>query len=261
MTLWMPILEDVAIEVQCGVQAFLEEHDPSEVVGIGKDGTPTKLIDKIAEDIIIEKTLELPLNILSEEAGFIDRGEDKTLVIDPIDGTNNAVMGLPFYSVCLAVGTENVSDIEAGLVRNLVTGTTYKAEKGKGAFKDNKPIKTRSFDPENSIFCAYLGRKAPDFCVELMKFPNKARYLGSTALEMCYVAKGSMDLFIQMGQNIRIVDVASACLILTEAGGFIVDEKLRPFDMEFDILARKTIVAVGDRAVLNLEQVKKITSV
>lgn len=259
MTEWTAILEDIAIEVQCGVQAFLEEHDPSEVVGIGKDGTSTKMIDKIAEDIIIERTSEQPLNILSEECGFLDRGADKTLVIDPIDGTNNAVMGMPIYSVCLAVGTEKVSDIEAGLVRNLITGATFKAEKGKGAFQDGKPIHTRKFDPDNSIFCAYLGRKAPDFCFELLKYPKKARYLGSTALEMCYVAKGAMDLFIQMGQNIRVVDVAAACLILKEAGGVIVDETLQPFDMEFDIMARKTILAAGDKAVLKLEEVRRIT--
>ena len=69
-------------------------------IGIGADGTPTKYIDKFAEDIAIDfiKKSKLNVNILSEEAGFLDFNGDYTFILDPIDGTRNAVRGIPIYS-------------------------------------------------------------------------------------------------------------------------------------------------------------------
>ena len=91
---------------------------------MGADGTPTLSIDKVAEDVIVEYITEndIQLNILSEEAGYIDNQAEKTLVIDTIDGTYNSVMGIPFYSVSMAIGTKSMADVEAGLVQNVVTG-------------------------------------------------------------------------------------------------------------------------------------------
>ena len=84
-------------------------------VGIGADGTPTKYIDKIAEDVAINfiKKSKIKVNILSEEAGFIDLGGEYTFVLDPIDGTRNAYRGIPFYSVSLAVGKSKISDSDS----------------------------------------------------------------------------------------------------------------------------------------------------
>jgi fructose-1,6-bisphosphatase/inositol monophosphatase family enzyme len=251
-TSWLPLLEEIATAVHTEIRSKIDSIDPAEFVCMGKDGTATKLIDKLAEDVILEKVKDQPMNILSEEAGYIDKGAEHTLVIDPIDGTNNSAWGLPLYSVSLAVGNEKVSDVEAGIVKNLATGDTFKAEKGSGAFYKDHPIKVRPYKEESSVFCAYLGKKAPDFCYEILKVPGKARYLGSTALEMCYVAKGDFDLFIQSGQNIRVIDVAASCLILKEAGGKIYDGDLNEFDMNFDIDQRKTVIAVGDDAVLDV---------
>jgi fructose-1,6-bisphosphatase/inositol monophosphatase family enzyme len=70
-----------------------------EPAGMGADGTLTNKIDLISENSVREvlKRHGNPVNILSEEAGFIDFGREKTLVLDPIDGTYNALNGIPFY--------------------------------------------------------------------------------------------------------------------------------------------------------------------
>ena len=104
-------------------------------IGVGADGTPTKLIDKVAEDIAIEKIQEspLPVNLLSEEIGFMDFGGIYTIILDPIDGTRNAVRGIPFYAVSVAIGKDRLKDTEYGVVINIPTGDTFFAEKGKGA--------------------------------------------------------------------------------------------------------------------------------
>ena len=68
--------------------------------GIGADGTTTKYVDKIAEDSAvsyIEKS-KIKVNILSEEAGFLDRDGKYTFVMDPIDGTRNAYRGIPLLA-------------------------------------------------------------------------------------------------------------------------------------------------------------------
>ena len=87
-------------------------------IGIGADGTPTEYIDKIAEDIAIryiEKS-RIPVNLLSEEAGYIDRDGEYTFVLDPIDGTRNAIRGIPFYSTSLAIGRDTLDSVEYGIV-------------------------------------------------------------------------------------------------------------------------------------------------
>src|SRR5207245_327962 len=78
------------------------------------------------------------LNVLSEEAGYIERGGKATLVLDPIDGTHNAIRGVPAYSVSLAIGHERLSDVQEALVRDLVSGATYYAAKGGGLVLDLK---------------------------------------------------------------------------------------------------------------------------
>ena len=125
------LLEEIAEAVHLAVRDR-EGEDLSAEMGIGADGTPTQKIDRIAEEAILETLNEHgnPLNVLSEEADFIDNGAEQTLVIDPIDGTYNALAGIPFYSVSLAVGKEVMSDIEFGLIRDLANGTVYHSEKG-----------------------------------------------------------------------------------------------------------------------------------
>ena len=115
------LLLELADAVQRAVAQM--EGDPGEIVGRGADGAPSARIDQAAEAAVL-RVLEYEgssLNVLSEEAGFVGRKGDSTLVLDPIDGTHNAVRGVPAYSVSLAIGQTALSDIEEGLVRDLVT--------------------------------------------------------------------------------------------------------------------------------------------
>ena len=104
---------------------------------------------------------KLKWNILSEEAGFIDNGGDKTLVIDPIDGTYNAVIGIPFYSVSLALGTSTMSDVNMAYVRNIVTGDSYEAVKGEGAKLNGRKIHVRPLS-KDMVLLIYMGRHATE---------------------------------------------------------------------------------------------------
>ncbi|MCK5309380.1 MAG: sugar kinase, partial [Thermoplasmata archaeon] len=82
-------------------------------VAIGADGTDTSYVDKVAEDVILEfmDQNDVQSNLLSEEVGFVDRGFDEVLVIDPVDGTYNASRGIPFFSISIARGRKLLSDL------------------------------------------------------------------------------------------------------------------------------------------------------
>ncbi len=229
-----------------------ETYDKGKELRQGADGTPTLAIDQAAEDIIVKhvRDNDLPFNILSEEAGFVDNGKKGTLVIDPIDGTHNCVAGLPLYTVSLAAGTSRLSDITAGLVMNLVTGETYWAEKGKGAFKDGRPIRAREYSPYRSFSIVYMGKYSSPENFRVARHSVRARALGCASLEMCIVAEGKADAYYMncevREKSIRVIDIAASALILREAGGDIVDLTGRPLDMRFDLSERSNILAYGD---------------
>lgn len=247
------ILEAVAAIVAKGVASLPAGFVGEEEVGMGASGSATSKIDKFAEDIIIDyvKREKLGLNILSEEVGLIDLGEDKTLVIDPVDGTANFHAQIPFYSISLAIGDSRMSDVTHGLVRNLVNGETYYAEKGKGAWLNDKAVKTRKYARQNSMFLAYVGNDTDPSTWRLVDIPRRIRSLGCASLEMCHIARGQVDGFYfncrDMKKKMRIVDIAASALILREAGGEIYDLNGGVLDMRFSLDDRANFLAVGDR--------------
>ena len=221
----------------------------------GADGTPTLSIDQLAEDVILDfvKEKDLPYNVLSEEAGFIDRKQSQTLVIDPIDGTHNSVAGIPFYSVSLAVGTKSLRDVEAGVVMNLMTRETYWAEKGKGAYKDDERIRVRAYSPSNSLFLVYLGKYSSAKNFQVARQAMRARAMGCASLEMCLVAEGKADAYYMNCEvherSIRVIDIAASTLVLREAGGDVVDLRGKPLDIGFDLAQRSNLLGYGDARV------------
>ena len=245
-------LERMAQHVKDRIDNLPVMFERGEEIMEGADGTPTTSIDKVAEDVIVSYVEEkdLPFNILSEEIGYVDRGAEETLVVDPIDGTNNAVMGLPFFSVSLAIGTQSLMDVRMGLVRNLVTGTSYYSEKGKGAFKDGLLIHSRDFRPDSSLFLIYMGKYASYETMRVVKSFERGRSIGCASLEMCMVAEGMVDGYYmnceKHDKSIRVVDIAASALILREAGGELLDLSGRPLDMPFNLEVRSNFAAIGD---------------
>ena len=165
------LLETISDQVRKKVNSLPQDFDRSKELCMGADGTPTLSIDKVAEDVIVEYITdkEIELNILSEEAGYIDNKAEKTLVIDPIDGTYNSVMGIPFYSVSMAIGTKSMADVEAGIVQNVVTGELFYAEVGKGAFRDGCRLSVRKYLQKQSTLFVYMGRHSKVDCYHVTK--------------------------------------------------------------------------------------------
>lgn len=240
----------LADAVQQAVSTITE--DPGEVMGRGADGAPSLRIDRVAESAalrLIERE-RVPLDILTEEAGSIRRDGEATLVLDPIDGTHNAVRGIPFYAVSIAIGRDTLGGVEEGLVRDLVSGGTYYAAKGRGATFNGKPIRVRPFNPDESVASIYIGTNAHADSALVAGRIRRARSLGSAALELCLVARGASDMYYLhsavRAAELRVVDIAAGVLIVREAGGHVDDLQGRKLDMPLTLEARTNLVAYGD---------------
>ena len=187
-------VKELLLELADAVQHAVAEiaEDPAEVLGRGADGAPSTRIDRVAEEAVL-RVLEYEdarLNVLSEEAGFVDRDGDATLVLDPIDGTHNVLRGVPAYSVSIAIGRSRLADVEEGLVRDLVSGATYYAAKGHGAKLNGRPIRVHGYDPKDLLFSVYLGTNADRDAARIASLARRVRNLGAASLDLCLVARG-----------------------------------------------------------------------
>ncbi|MCH1512169.1 MAG: inositol monophosphatase [Acidimicrobiales bacterium] len=171
--------------------------------------------DVIADTIAIPLLLDAGLGVISEESKSQGLDRPVVAIIDPIDGSTNASLGIPWFSTSIcALDSEGLL---VALVCNQATGVTYMAERGSGAEKDGMPVQpstTKTVDDAVLVFnglpTEYLGWK-------------QYRTLGSAALDLCGVADGSFDGFIDFSSGLSAWDYAGAALICNEAGVKITD--------------------------------------
>ena len=252
----MDTLAAIADAVQRAVRAVPDGVDLGEEICMGADGTPTSQIDKIAENTVLMfiESNKVPLNVLSEEIGFVDNGAKDTLILDPIDGTRNAVLGIPYYTVSLAVTGSDLNGVHTALLRNLVTGDEYRAEKGRGATYNGKRIHVKKgYDPKDLTLNIYLGRSSDPYAYSVAKRVKASRSMGCASLDMAMIALGRADGFLMQSENythsIRIVDIAASALILREAGGEIYNLDGTVFNMPLDLGYRANFLAVSVKEV------------
>lgn len=202
----------------------LRENMP---IGKGAGGDLTYPIDKKAEDVVFEEVdkLDEPLTLISEEYGHKDiKGGGNILLIDPIDGSRNALSGVPFFSTSIAlVKGDSISQTELGYVINLLTGDEFWAEKGGGAFFNGIPAQTQQDDACKIIaYEAQTPRIHVPAILPLLSLFNRTRCLGSIALDLALLSNGSVSVFSAPGPS-RSFDFAAGYLLVKEAGGIITD--------------------------------------
>ncbi|XP_003976933.2 inositol monophosphatase 1-like isoform X2 [Takifugu rubripes] len=171
--------------------------------------------------------------------------DNPTWIIDPIDGTTNFVHRFPFVSV--SVGFAVKKEIEFGIVYSCAEDKMYTARRGGGAFCNGEPINvSQQEDISQSLVLTEMGfKKNPEHFKTMLRNINAIltipvhgiRCPGSAAINMCLVACGSADAYYHMG--IHCWDMAGGAVIVTEAGGVVMDVSGGPFDL----MSRRLIVA------------------
>ncbi len=249
----LEILYRVALAVQRVFREAMTSPHRGDVVAMGADGTPTEELDRHAESEILSilDAEGVDWDLVSEEAGHVARGGSRTLVVDPIDGTMNALRNLPFSTVSLALGSKTLSGVDLGLVRDLHRGTTYWAARGEGAYRDGLPVRTRPWNDRAEVFFVNLGQRATARAVGVAGKVRRVRSLGCASFEMLMVAQGGADVYLfENGEplrNLRATDIAAAYRILLEAGGGAADAGGRSLEsFPLGIEQRTSVMAWGD---------------
>jgi fructose-1,6-bisphosphatase/inositol monophosphatase family enzyme len=249
----LEVLFRICYAVRHAVRQSETSPKRADIVAMGADGTPTEEIDRVAEAQVLS-TLEaegVDWNVLSEEIGFVRRGGSRVLVVDPVDGSHNALRGIPLSTISLGLGRDSLDGIDLGVVQNLDDGVLYWAQKGRGAFRDGKPIRVRPWEPRRELFCVNLGKHSTPRALRLAEKGRRVRSLGCASLEIAMVAQGSADAYYfendTDGRNLRVTDIAAAFLLVREAGGGISDAKRRSLgEFPLDLGRRTSVLAWGD---------------
>ncbi|MCC7202389.1 MAG: hypothetical protein IT393_07005 [Nitrospirae bacterium] len=228
---WIEILRGIGKRLFAEIPAIAGSADAAVHIRHGASGDQTFLIDETAETIIIEALEKTAgtgkgFTLISEECGIKKFGaeSDIYILVDPIDGSNNAKRGVPYYAASIAVlDGRRLENLIAGYVLDLSSGKEYWAVKGEGAWCNGTRINCHGTEEfEMVAYEASVPRKDIDRILPVLRSAKKVRCLGATALDLSIMASNAIDLLL-VATPARSFDFAAGMLILKEAGGIITD--------------------------------------
>ena len=160
---------------------------------------------------------------ITEESGKI-KGDENTIIIDPIDGTSNFIHGIPHVGIIIAKMTDN--EITDGIIYNPILNEFFWSSKGKGSWCNNRRL--RVSNRANLTDCLIgtglpFGKRIYDKYLleidEILKSTAGIRRLGAAGLDLAYVAAGKLDSFWE--NDLNLWDISTGILLVKEAGGRI----------------------------------------
>ncbi|WP_296804158.1 bifunctional NADP phosphatase/NAD kinase [uncultured Methanobrevibacter sp.] len=275
---------EIIKEVSRAIRPYVGKPESGEKVKIGADGTPTSFIDIVAEEKVINILKNAPVlsYIVSEEIGELKLGkgtkrsisltqelrrddiEDEErpkfiFLVDPIDGTSNAIKEIPAFGISIAVASvpegrlATLNDVELGFISNFGNGNFFEAEKGKGCWLNNEEVHPSNIINFSDITLGGFTKSGTSSASQLVDNARRMRVLGSVVLEISYVASGRYDAFIDL-RGSRIIDIAASKLILEEAGGIITDKYGEKLNNKLSI-HEKTIVIAANNKILHKQMI------
>jgi myo-inositol-1(or 4)-monophosphatase len=206
--------------------------------------------DKKAEEIVYTELRRArpDYSFLMEESGVVEGtdGQHRWLV-DPLDGTTNFLHGIPIFAVSIAL--ERQGQIVAGVIFNPAMDELYTAERGGGAFLNDRRLRvsgrSKLVDSVIGTGVPHLGRgDHGNYLLQMrnvMAEVSGIRRMGAAALDLAYVAAGRLDGFWEEG--LSPWDIGAGIIMIREAGGFVTN-----FDGEQDVIESKAIIA-GNEAI------------
>lgn len=218
---------EVAIKAAREAGKILEKHLEADIIKSVKHDKSISVAADAESEEVIKKILSKAFpehSILGEETGMTGNESKYVWHVDPVDGTRNFAHGIPLFSVSIALLYEE--NLQIGVVYNPASRSLFYAEKGKGAYLNNKKIFMSKDGPERSMITCNRGRNAIDEKIfrELlhdlpMGIVASVRDFGCTSLDISYVAQGALEAVISLGLN--TYDFAAGVLIAQEAGAKI----------------------------------------
>ena len=259
-------LLDLAVEVAVEAAELVRVQRREGVEVAGTKSSPVDVVtevDRASERLIYDRlmTARPDDGFLGEEVASSESSSGVVWVVDPIDGTVNFLYGIPYYAVSIAASVDG--EPAAGVVLNVVSGETFTATRGGGAFRDGVSLRVGSDGPPPELSQRLVGTgfnyladvkvKQTVAVSALLHEVRDVRRMGSAALDLCAVAAGRVDAFVEEGLNPW--DMAAGGLVATEAGarlethpgvggsGCVVCAPADGFDTFLDLVARAGFLA------------------
>ena len=246
MSPWLEICRSAVVDVRAVLAAMPGIEERSRSIGQGEGGDITSAIDQAVESAILKRLEGEDVHIVSEEYGV--KGDGRwTVVIDPIDGSQNAERGIPYFALSVAVADGNtMDDVVFGFVYDFGANEEWTATRGGGAFLSGKPL---AVAPRDHIQLLSLEATKATLVAEklpaLSLLTDRVRIMGAQAITFCHLAAGRTDAVVVLKPS-RSVDLAAAQLLVREQGfaihlvdgGTIGEHPL-------DLIGRSRVVAAG----------------
>lgn len=213
-------------------------------LGVGADGAATLAADRAAEEAIVEHLAPLGLAVVSEESGNLVRpwsGDEPWICLDPLDGSRNFRLGHPPWAsvIGLVLGGQPI----AGFVLDHTSGRRWWASSGSGAWVDGRPAR-----PTGAGLLAVPSVSSLE--AARLRVPagyQRVRMSGSTAIDLCRVADGSLGAFVDVDRGVvHPHDLAGPLAILIEAGAAVARLDRAPIVIEPDPSATIRLAAAAD---------------
>lgn len=256
---WLELCPKISQKVEESIANSRNDPNVTTITKIGADGTPTHKIDEYAENAAIEvlKNTGKSLILISEEIGTIKIGNENAeivMIMDPLDGTTNAMKNIPCYGISIAIASINndedlndltLDDIEIGYVKNFPSQDTYQAVKGKKATKNGKEIHVSNVKKANNATLSTYMYRTKGKLDKIYSNIRRMRIMGAIAIELCFVAEGIYDVFLDI-EAVRVLDIAASQLIIKEAGGYVTDVNSNILASQIDLMEKTTILITSN---------------
>lgn len=242
----------------------LERDRWADDVGLGADGTKTAGADAAAEGALLEYLSDAVPGVMlcSEEAGVVGGGPGAggpgsgvLLIVDPVDGTNNVLAGLPYWAVSIGVVLEGVA--VGGFVRNGATGEDVFGWVGHGVRRGEGSVSATGVGRLGDASVALQRPADPAAlarCGRLLAACRLPRLLGAAALDLAYVAAGALDAYVNVNVDPAlpfgepVVDYAAGAVLCRAAGATVTDAAGEALVIEADLALRAPVVAAATPA-------------
>jgi len=231
MSVYRSVIEKAFKKLYAEFSRVRRDSKLANVVGRGASGDITHTIDAMSEKLLIDffrKSIP-DCTVVSEEIGVINGVKDAPIVLmDPIDGSTNAVRGLPVF--CATAGIledRRFRNMKASGTVDLVNGEIIVGDE-RGVYVNGAKHDLSKVSELEEALVSYevkvrveRPQRLVDKMYELLSKTKYPRVLGSAALEIAYVAVGRMDAYVAPGMQLRSYDCLPSIFLVKSAGGFV----------------------------------------
>ena len=215
---WLELCRAAVADVKVVLAGMPTRDERERSIGRGMGGDITAAIDEAAERAVLAHLDREGIRIVSEEIGIKGDGA-VTVLVDPIDGSQNAERAIPYFALSVAVAEGGtMDDVVFGFVYDFGSGEEWTAERGGGAFLNGEPLTGR---PKDEIeFLSIEATRASlvlEHLATLAPVTDRIRIMGAQAITFCHLAAGRTDGVVVLKPS-RTVDFAAAQLLVRERG-------------------------------------------